>query len=63
MWFIFPQFQGLGSSPTAERYAIKSVEEAQAYLEHPVLGRRLVSCCRALLGVMVHLRSWGTRMT
>ena len=52
MWFIFPQFQGLGSSPTAERYAIKSVEEAQAYLEHPVLGPRLVSCCRALLGVM-----------
>jgi uncharacterized protein (DUF1810 family) len=41
MWFIFPQIQGLGSSPMAVRYAIGSRGEARAYLEHPVLGERL----------------------
>lgn len=41
MWFVFPQFNGLGSSPTSHYYAIKSVAEARAYLEHPVLGARL----------------------
>ncbi len=46
MWFIFPQLLGLGSSPTARRYAIASVEEARAYLEHPVLGARLRECTR-----------------
>ena len=44
MWFIFPQIDGLGSSQTARRYAIKSVQEARAYLDHPVLGDRLVEC-------------------
>ena len=44
MWFIFPQLLGLGSSPTARRYALASVEEACAYLEHPVLGARLREC-------------------
>jgi uncharacterized protein (DUF1810 family) len=44
MWFIFPQLLGLGSSPTARRYAIASVEEARAYLAHPVLGARLREC-------------------
>jgi len=44
MWFIFPQLLGLGSSPAARRYAIASVEEARAYLEHPVLGARLRQC-------------------
>jgi uncharacterized protein (DUF1810 family) len=44
MWFIFPQLLGLGSSPTARRYAIASVEAARAYLEHPVLGARLREC-------------------
>lgn len=44
MWFIFPQLLGLGSSPAARRYAIASVEEARAYLEHPVLGARLREC-------------------
>src|SRR5437660_4630567 len=39
MWYIFPQFDGLGFSPTSRRYSIKSVAEAQAYLAHPVLGR------------------------
>ena len=41
MWFVFPQLAGLGSSPMAQRYAIGSLAEAQAYLEHPVLGSRL----------------------
>ncbi len=41
MWFVFPQIRGLGSSPMAMRYAISSLEEARAYLEHAVLGPRL----------------------
>ncbi len=44
MWFVFPQIAGLGSSPTAQRYAIESRAEAEAYLAHPVLGRRLRDC-------------------
>ena len=51
MWFIFPQIDGLGSSSTAKHYAIKSVAEAKAYLEHPLLGARLVKCCEALLNI------------
>jgi uncharacterized protein (DUF1810 family) len=42
MWFVFPQLVGLGRSPMAQRYAIGSLSEAKAYLDHPVLGRRLV---------------------
>jgi uncharacterized protein (DUF1810 family) len=49
MWFIFPQAAGLGTSPTSERYAIGSLEEARAYLDHPVLGPRLVECAEAVL--------------
>lgn len=49
MWFVFPQVAGLGSSPTAQRYAISGLPEAQAYLDHPVLGPRLVECAQALL--------------
>jgi uncharacterized protein (DUF1810 family) len=49
MWFIFPQVAGLGSSAMARQYAISSVDEARAYLEHPVLGRRLAECAGALL--------------
>ena len=41
MWFVFPQIDGLGRSSTARHYAIKSLAEARAYLEHPVLGARL----------------------
>ena len=41
MWFVFPQIQGLGHSDMARRYAISSVDEARAYLDHPVLGERL----------------------
>ena len=51
MWFIFPQLLGLGSSPTARRYAIASVEEARAYLAHPVLGARLRECTQVVNGV------------
>jgi len=46
MWFIFPQIQGLGSSEMARHYAISSLGEARAYLEHPVLGDRLRECTR-----------------
>ena len=48
MWFIFPQVAGLGNSPMAQRYAIGSLDEARAYLAHPVLGSRLRACVEAL---------------
>lgn len=48
MWFVFPQLDGLGSSPMARRYAISGLDEARAYLAHPVLGPRL-KCCAALV--------------
>jgi uncharacterized protein (DUF1810 family) len=48
MWFVFPQIAGLGRSPTAQAYAIASLEEARAYLGHPVLGPRLLESARAL---------------
>jgi uncharacterized protein (DUF1810 family) len=51
MWFVFPQIEGLGSSSTARTYAIRSLDEARAYLAHPVLGARLRECAQALLGV------------
>lgn len=51
MWYIFPQFAGLGFSAMSQRYAIKSRAEAEAYLRHPVLGPRLVGCTEAALGV------------
>jgi len=44
MWFVFPQLAGLGSSPKAQDYAISSLDEARAYLAHPVLGHRIVEC-------------------
>ena len=44
MWFVFPQVNGLGSSPMAQQYAIASLGEARAYLAHPVLGARLREC-------------------
>ena len=46
MWFIFPQIEGLGKSETARYFGIRSLAEAQAYLEHPVLGPRLAECAR-----------------
>jgi uncharacterized protein (DUF1810 family) len=51
MWFVFPQIAGLGSSPTARRYAVSGPDEAKAYLAHPVLGPRLTEISRALLAV------------
>nr|WP_298009628.1 DUF1810 domain-containing protein [Anaerolinea thermophila] len=49
MWFIFPQALGLGFSPLSQYYGIRSLDEAQAYLAHPVLGARLRECFEALL--------------
>ena len=51
MWYIFPQFDGLAFSSTSRHYAIKSIEEARAYLEHPILGPRLLKCAAAALQV------------
>jgi uncharacterized protein (DUF1810 family) len=49
MWYIFPQIRGLGFSETSTYYAIKDLEEATQYLQHPVLGKRLVEISKALL--------------
>ena len=51
MWFVFPQIEGLGFSPMAVKFAITSLEEARAYLGHPVLGPRLVECTRLVCEV------------
>ena len=50
MWFVFPQIAGLGHSPTSQRYAISSLEEARAYLAHPVLGPRLAEAAAIVAG-------------
>ena len=55
MWYIFPQIDGLGYSPTARHYSIKSKEEARQYLNHPVLGKRLMECTEAVLAL-----KWGS---
>jgi uncharacterized protein (DUF1810 family) len=57
IWFIFPNWKGLGVSVYARTYAIESIAEAQAFIAHPVLGARLVKCCEILLGL--HGRSIG----
>jgi uncharacterized protein (DUF1810 family) len=51
MWYVFPQLAGLGRSAMSRRYAIADAEEAKAFLEHPVLGPRLVECASAVLGI------------
>lgn len=51
MWYIFPQLAGLGPSETARHYALSGIEEAQAYLAHPLLGQRLEECCKILTGI------------
>lgn len=56
IWFVFPQISGLGLSATARRYAITDLDEARAYLAHPVLGPRLIVCVETLLG-------WAGRRT
>jgi len=50
MWFVFPQIAGLGRSEMSRRYAIASASEAREYLDHPVLGPRLVACTQVMLG-------------
>jgi len=51
MWFIFPQIDGLAHSTTSKYYAIKSIEEARQYLNHPVLGKRLLECAEAVFAI------------
>jgi len=51
MWYIFPQIDGLGHSATSKYYAIKSIKEAREYLNHPVLGTRLVECAETVLAI------------
>ena len=57
MWYIFPQIDGLGSTDMTKLYSIKSIEEAKAYLKHPVLGERLIESCKILLTLEDHLIS------
>ena len=52
MWFVFPQIDGLGFSPMARRYAIRSLEEAEAYLRHDLLGPRLRACTDLVNGIV-----------
>ena len=51
IWFIFPQIEGLGSSSTSKEFAISSLEEAAAYLRHPILGPRFLQCKDLLINV------------
>ena len=51
MWFVFPQIAGLGRSATARAFALSSLADAEAYLAHPVLGRRLLECARTVAGL------------
>ena len=53
IWFVFPQLAGLGHSPTSKYYALSGREEARDYLDHPILGRRLVECAQALIALPV----------
>jgi uncharacterized protein (DUF1810 family) len=49
MWFVFPQVEGLGRSPTAQHFGVRGLAEARAYVAHPVLGPRLVEAASALV--------------
>jgi uncharacterized protein (DUF1810 family) len=51
IWYVFPQIQGLGQSPASRKYAIGSLAEAQAYLQHPLLGPRLRECTQLVLDI------------
>lgn len=51
MWYVFPQIDGLGRSTASKHYAIKSIEEARQYLNHPVLGKRLLECAKAVFAI------------
>ena len=54
MWFVFPQIRGFGNSPMAQKYAISSRAEAEAYLDHPILGPRLHECTHLVNAVEGH---------
>ena len=54
MWFVFPQIEGLGASAMAQRYAIRSLDEARAYLAHPILGARLRECVEIINALSEH---------
>ena len=60
MWFVLPQVAGLGRSPLAQQYAVSGLEEARAYLQHPVLGSRLRETAEALLELAAAARSAGS---
>lgn len=67
MWYVFPQIAGLGFSPTSRKFAMRSRDEAAAYLEHPVLGPRIVECAEALLALppgtpAEHVFGWPDHM-
>ena len=49
MWYIFPQMKGLGRSPVSDYYGIHHIEQATAYLQHPILGERLITICQELI--------------
>jgi uncharacterized protein (DUF1810 family) len=49
MWFVFPQIEGLGHTSMARKFAISSLDEAKAYLQHPVIGARLIECTRLVI--------------
>ena len=51
MWYVFPQYKGLGMSRMSQEYAIRSLDEARAYLEHPILGDRLLECSETVLSI------------
>ena len=51
MWFIFPQYKGLGYSSTSQKYAITCIEEASMYLNHPILGQRLIEITNAFINL------------
>jgi uncharacterized protein (DUF1810 family) len=51
IWYVFPQLRGLGVSSASQHYGISGIDEARAYLNHPVLGPRLVECAEALLAL------------
>lgn len=55
MWFVFPQIAGLGQSPTSRRFAISSLEEAKAYLQHSLLGSRLIQCASIVAATQGHI--------
>ena len=51
MWYVFPQYKGLGYSSTSQKYAITCIEEASMYFNHPILGRRLIEITNAFLNI------------